>query len=216
MNVIDKFLEAIKLNDDYDDDDEFLDDDLDDDDDYVQKKPKHRFFKRAEEDFDAEDEDPDGDVYEQPVAQAKPSEQKRERVRPVGRESARPAGGRVFKKSTPNQTVSAPNPKITPIKRKSGPVEMVVCKPASMEDTRKIADALLENRTVFLNLEGIDVDLAQRIIDFSSGTCYSIDGGLQKVSGFIFILTPPSVEITGDTQDILNSAFDMPPIGINY
>ena len=79
-------------------------------------------------------------------------------------------------------------------------------KPNSMEDTREIADTLLANCTVVLNLEGIDVEVAQRIIDFSCGACYAIGGSLQKVSSYIFILTPASVEISGDIQDILNGA----------
>ena len=54
-----------------------------------------------------------------------------------------------------------------------------------------------------LNLEGIDVELAQRVIDFTSGSCYSIDGSLQKVSSYIFILTPANVDISGDITDIL-------------
>ena len=49
-------------------------------------------------------------------------------------------------------------------------------KPTSMEDTREIADTLVDNSTVILNLEGIDVELAQRIIDFTSGACYSLGG----------------------------------------
>ena len=61
-------------------------------------------------------------------------------------------------------------------------------KPSSMEDTREIADTLIDRCTVVLNLEGIDVDVAQRIIDFSSGACYSIAGSLQKISSYIFIL----------------------------
>ena len=48
----------------------------------------------------------------------------------------------------------------------------------------------LRNATVVLNLEGIDVELAQRIIDFTSGACYSLGGSLQKVSSYIFILGP--------------------------
>ena len=83
-------------------------------------------------------------------------------------------------------------------------MEVSVIKPNTMEDTREIADTLLSNCTVVLNLEGIDVELAQRIIDFACGTCYAIDGSLQKVSSYIFILTPAGVEISGDIQDILN------------
>ena len=79
-------------------------------------------------------------------------------------------------------------------------------KPVKVEDYREIADTLLSNCTVVLNLEGLDVELAQRIIDFSSGSCYAINGGLQKVSSYIFILTPANVEISGDIQDLLNGA----------
>ena len=42
-------------------------------------------------------------------------------------------------------------------------------------------------------MEGLDIDIAQRIIDFASGSCYAIDGHLQKISHFIFIITPASV-----------------------
>ena len=88
----------------------------------------------------------------------------------------------------------------------SNGMEVCVIKPTKVEDYREIADTLLSNCTVVLNLEGLDVELAQRIIDFSSGSCYAINGGLQKVSSFIFILTPADVEITGDIQDLLNGA----------
>ena len=83
---------------------------------------------------------------------------------------------------------------------------VVLVKPERYEDAASIADHLNAKKTVVLNLEGIDVEVAQRIIDFSSGACYSINGSLQKVSSYIFILTPASVEISGDIQDILNGA----------
>ena len=58
--------------------------------------------------------------------------------------------------------------------------------------------------------EGLDVDIAQRIIDFTSGSCYAISGNLQKISHYIFIITPSSVDISGDFQDIFNDSFEMP------
>ncbi len=75
---------------------------------------------------------------------------------------------------------------------------------------------LIANCTVILNLEGLDMEVAQRIIDFTSGSCYSIGGSLQKVSSYIFILTPASVDITGDYQQILSGAFDIPSIRTEY
>ncbi len=84
-------------------------------------------------------------------------------------------------------------------------MEVCVIKPTSVEDGREISDTLLAGRAVILNLEGLQVSIAQRIIDFSSGACYSINGNLQKVSNYIFVITPESVEISGDFQELVSS-----------
>ena len=107
-------------------------------------------------------------------------------------------------------------PKVTPMKQqpKRGVSGMEVCviKPTTVEDAREITETLLANRTVVLNLEGLDVDVAQRIIDFTSGSCFAISGNLQKISHYIFIITPASVDISGDFQDILAGSFDVPSL----
>ena len=104
--------------------------------------------------------------------------------------------------------------RITPMRSKKGGNNMEVCvfKPTHFDEAREITDTLLGNCTVVLNLEGLDVEISQRIIDFTSGSCYAIGGNLQKVSNYIFIVTPKSVDITGDIQDILSGAFDIPNI----
>ncbi len=99
-----------------------------------------------------------------------------------------------------------------PRKLNSSGMEVCVIKPTSIEDAREITETLLDNRTVILNLEGIDVDIAQRIIDFTSGSCYAIHGNLQKISHYIFIITPASVDISGDFQEIISGSFDVPSI----
>ena len=91
-------------------------------------------------------------------------------------------------------------------------MEVCVIKPTSFDDCREIGETLLSNRTVVLNFEGLDVDVAQRIIDFVSGSCFAIGGNLQKVSGFIFLVTPRSVEISGDLQEILSGSIDIPSV----
>lgn len=107
-------------------------------------------------------------------------------------------------------------PKVTPMKQqpKRGVSGMEVCviKPTTVEDAREITETLLANRTVVLNLEGLDVEVAQRIIDFTSGSCFAISGNLQKISHYIFIITPASVDISGDFQDILAGSFDVPSL----
>ena len=104
-----------------------------------------------------------------------------------------------------------PAPKVAPSRSKkalsAAGMEVCVIKPTSVEDAREITETLLANRTVVLNLEGLDVDIAQRIIDFTSGSCFAISGNLQKISRYIFIITPASVDISGDFQNILGGAF---------
>jgi len=84
-------------------------------------------------------------------------------------------------------------------------LEVCVIKPVTIDEARSVTDTLLEERAVVLNLEGLDVEVAQRIIDFTSGSCYAIRGNLQKISNYIFIITPQSVEISGDFQSIFGA-----------
>ena len=111
------------------------------------------------------------------------------------------------------RTVKKTTPKVTPMrttKKTGNGMEVCVIKPTSIEDAREITETLLANRTVVLNLEGLDVDIAQRIIDFTSGSCFAISGNLQKISHYIFIITPAIVDISGDFQEILSGSFDVP------
>ena len=103
--------------------------------------------------------------------------------------------------------------KVSPIGRNkktqnANGMEVCVIKPTSVDDGREITETLLANRTVVLNLEGLDVNIAQRIIDFASGSTYAIGGSLQKISQYIFILTPASVDISGDIQGYFDGSFD--------
>ena len=96
--------------------------------------------------------------------------------------------------------------KVVPMKRS---MEVSLVKPTSIEDSREICDYLLAGKAVVLNMEGIHTEVAQRIIDFTSGATYSMNGNLQKISNYIFIATPETVELSGDFQDLLsNGAFD--------
>lgn len=96
-------------------------------------------------------------------------------------------------------------------RRSSNNLEVCMVKPSSMDDARQMCDILLSGRPVVINMEGLHVDLAQRLIDFSSGACYAINGKLQKISNFIFIVTPSSVDLSGDFQSIMGGAADKAP-----
>lgn len=90
------------------------------------------------------------------------------------------------------------------ITAKFGPrgLELVVVKPDSMDASREITDILLAGKAVVLNLEGLPAELAQRIVDYTSGSCYTIDGNLQRVTKCILLATPPNVDISGDVREI--------------
>ena len=108
------------------------------------------------------------------------------------------------------------NPKVVPMRRS---MEVTMIEPTSMDDSRDICDYLLSGKAVVLNMEGIHMETAQRIIDFTSGATYSMNGNLQKISNYIFIATPDSVELSGDFQDILSagvsSGVDMSSLNIH-
>ncbi|MCR5467889.1 MAG: cell division protein SepF [Lachnospiraceae bacterium] len=139
--------------------------------------------------LDPDDSDEDDLPFDDDFEDEKPA--KKERTH----EAARPVA------------VKEKAPKITPMKpsKRQGASGMEVCviKPTSVEDAREITETLLSNRTVVLNVEGLDVDIAQRIIDFTSGSCFAISGNLQKITNYIFIITPAAVDISGDFQGIL-------------
>lgn len=104
--------------------------------------------------------------------------------------------------------------KITPISKnkKQGQqlgMEVCVIKPNSIEDELEITETLLNGRTVVINMEGLSVDIAQRIIDFTSGSTFAMHGNLQKISNYIFLATPSGVDISGDIQNLMES-FDIP------
>ena len=93
--------------------------------------------------------------------------------------------------------------KVTPVKRSS--LEVVLVKPTGFDNAKEIVDNLLNGKAVVLNMEGFNTETAQRIIDFTSGASYSMNGKLQKISNYIFIITPDNVSLSGEFQDILSS-----------
>lgn len=92
-----------------------------------------------------------------------------------------------------------------PVRKQGNGMEVCAIKPTSIEDAREITETLLSDRTVILNVEGLDIGIAQRIIDFTAGSCFAINGNLQKISSYIFVISPPSVDLSGDFQNILES-----------
>ena len=77
-------------------------------------------------------------------------------------------------------------------------VHLVV--PRSFNDAQSIADKFKEAVPVILNLQGTDVELSKRLIDFSSGLTYALNGGMQRVADKVFLLTPRNVEVSAEER----------------
>ena len=97
-------------------------------------------------------------------------------------------------------------------KRQGLDMELCVVKPTSMAMAREVSETLLKDKIVLLDVEGLDFELAQRIIDFASGSCFAIGGNLEKVSNYIFIMSPRNVPISGDYINSKNTDDDMQAI----
>ena len=84
-------------------------------------------------------------------------------------------------------------------------LKVVLVKPERFENASEIADHLREKRTVVLNLEGTNKDVARRLIDFLSGVAYAGEGKIKKVAANTYIITPYHVELEGDLIDELEN-----------
>ncbi len=77
-------------------------------------------------------------------------------------------------------------------------VHLVV--PKAFNDAQEIANQFKDGIPVILNLQGIDADLSKRLIDFSSGLTYALDGGMQRIADKVFLLTPRNVEVSAEER----------------
>lgn len=84
-------------------------------------------------------------------------------------------------------------------------MQVVIIKPNCYEDAQEICDQIKTKKPVVVNLEKVEFPVAQRIMDFLSGTCYSLEGSIQRVANNIFIIAPENVDISGDFKEELKT-----------
>ena len=84
-------------------------------------------------------------------------------------------------------------------------LQVILVKPERFENAAEIADHLREKRTVVLNLEQTNKDMARRLIDFLSGVAYAQEGKIKKVAISTYIITPYNVDLLGDLIDELEN-----------
>ena len=85
------------------------------------------------------------------------------------------------------------------------PVAMARVKPSALTpqtfaDAKVVADEFKRAVPVIVNLQGLDKELVRRLVDFSSGLCYGLDGHMEKIASQVFLLTPKSVEVSAEER----------------
>ena len=96
---------------------------------------------------------------------------------------------RIFGKRNNNKVVNMPQMQ---------QIKMVISQPTSFEQSEGICDLLKEKKSVIVNLEYVNKDIARRIIDVISGAVHALDGQIQKVSNSIFLIAPYNYDITNE------------------
>ena len=84
--------------------------------------------------------------------------------------------------------------------RSGGDVRVHFVAPKSFNDVQDVADKFKDSIPVILNLQSTDTDLSKRLIDFSSGLTYALDGGMQRIADKVFLLTPHNVEVSAEER----------------
>ena len=88
--------------------------------------------------------------------------------------------------------------KVVPMNQNANSIRMVISQPTTFEQSDEICSFLKEKKSVIVNLEYVNKDVARRIVDFISGGVYALDGYIQKISNSIFLVAPSNYEITNE------------------
>jgi len=88
--------------------------------------------------------------------------------------------------------------------------KVVVLQPEKFEDAKDVCDHLKNKKPIVVNLSSVQKELAQRIVDFLSGSVYGLDGNIQKVSNDIFIVAPHNVDIMNYVKEDITGKATLP------
>ena len=174
-NIFNKFLNSLKLEDEEDEVDEFEPDeefDLD----YEEKPARQPKSKTSDPSYDEAGSEFDVDSLG------------------LDEEEEYQPPKRVF--STKKREAA----NVVPIRR--GGMEVYMVRPNSMDSAEEICDLLLSGKAIVINMEGLNFDLAQRIMDMVSGSCYTLRGKIRSISKSIFMVGPKNIEMSGEFKEV--------------
>jgi cell division inhibitor SepF len=163
------------------------------------------YFGLAED--DAYDDD-DAEPYSEPEVELQDTYRERPNVRRLSARRRRDEIDDIF--ADDSSAGPAPERRTTSLRpvggdrggngRGGGDVRVHFVAPKSFNDVQDVADKFKDAIPVIINLQGTDTDLSKRLIDFSSGLTYALDGGMQRIADKVFLLTPRNVEVSAEER----------------
>ncbi|MFD0943256.1 cell division protein SepF [Savagea faecisuis] len=153
----------------------------------LKQKIEKWFYLEDEEEYE-EMKQPTAREQIHAVRQERPVEQARQKV---------------TKPTQQNQQSKQQKPNLVSIESAKKTAEVFLTEPRVYAEAQEIADQLLQKKAVIVNLQRIDREQALRIVDFLSGTVYSLNGDIQRVGTDIFLCTPENVEVGGEITDYI-------------
>ena len=154
------------------------------------------YFGLAEDDAY---EDEELEPYTEPEAELQDTYRDRPNVRRLGSRRRRDEFDDIFADDEPDRRTTS----LRPVGGRGygrGDVRVHWVAPKNFNDVQDVADKFKDSIPVILNLQGIDTDLSKRLIDFSSGLTYALDGGMQRIADKVFLLTPRTVEVSAEER----------------
>ncbi|HJW74721.1 MAG TPA: cell division protein SepF [Thermoleophilia bacterium] len=146
----------------------------------------------------AEEEEYEEDETLAPHEELERSYQERPNVRKLNRGRGRSDYDDIFADEAPRP---APQRVVRPVEApRQQRVEVHLVVPKNFNDAQQIADKFKVDIPVIINLQGADVELSKRLIDFGSGLTYALDGGMQRVADKVFLMTPRNVEVSAEEK----------------
>ncbi len=123
----------------------------------------------------------------------------RSTVRRIGRSNPEDEFASIFPGDDPVGSGARSRP-LRPVEAARQQMQVHLVVPKSFNDVQQVADKFKASIPVIINLQGAEMDLAKRLIDFTSGLTYALDGGMQRVADKVFLLTPRNVEVSAEER----------------
>ncbi len=123
------------------------------------------------------------------------------RIRTLTRDET--AGTAVAAPAAAGARATVGSPSVRPISQESAGARVHIVAPGRFADAQEIANRLMNNQPVIVNMQSAERDLQRRMIDFCSGVTYALSGGMERVADEVFLLTPSNVKVSDEERQRL-------------